>query len=164
MASENIVVVDTSPIIYLSAIGKAHILKELFGEIVVPEAVRNELLSGGTGSFGFDEITGEEWIKTRRIENRLAQSYLTTDLDEGEAEAIILAEELKAGLLVMDDRLARKLATHRGLTVVGTLRLLVTAKHRNIIYEVKPLIEKLKVAGFWISDEVCVELLKQANE
>jgi len=163
-SSKNIIVVNTSPIIYLSSINKINILKELFDEIFIPEAVKQEVLAGGKNQVGFREIRSKKWIKTKKIKNELAKKYLLTDIDDGEAEVIILAEELSAHTIVMDDRLGRKIARFRGFNVIGTLRLLVIAKEKGILTKVKPLMDKLKEAGFWISDDVYKTVLAQSKE
>jgi len=164
ISTKNIVVANTSPIIYLSAINKTDLVKKLFGEIFIPDAVKQEILSGGKDTFSFREIENKQWIKTKKIENELAKKYLLTDIDDGEAEVIVLAEELKAKIIIMDDRLGRKVARLRGFHVVGTLRLLITAKEKGIITEVKPLVERLKEVGFWISEDVYKDILAQSNE
>jgi len=161
---KNIVVANTSPIIYLSAINRTDLLKRLFHEIFIPGAVRQEIISGGKDTFGFREIENEQWIKPKNIENELAKKCLLTDIDDGEAEVIVLAEELKANIIVMDDRLGRKVARLRGFHVIGTLRLLMAAKERGIIAEVKPLVERLKEVGFWISDDVYKDILARSSE
>lgn len=162
--AKNIVVVNTSPIIYLSSINKINILNDLFQEVFIPDAVKREVLSGGKDSSGFKEIKSKEWIKTKKIKNKLAKEYLLTDLDDGEAEVIVLAEELKANPIIMDDKLGRRIAHLRGFTVVGTLRILVTAKEKGLIDKVEPLLEKLKEAGFWISEDLYKAIVKQAKE
>ena len=161
---KNIVVLNTSPIIYLSSLGEINILEKLFEEVLIPEAVKRELISGGEGSFGFKEVKKEKWIKTKKIENELAKAYLLTDLDDGEAEVIVLADDEKADIIVMDDRLDRKVARLRGYNVIGTLRLLVMSKEKGIISEVRSRIEKLKTAGFWLSEDVIKTVLEQTGE
>ncbi|MCL4457485.1 MAG: DUF3368 domain-containing protein [Nitrospirae bacterium] len=135
-SAKNIVVVNSSPLIYLSAIKKTNILKKLFHEIIIPEAVKKEIIFGGKNNFAFKEVVGQTWIITKRIKNRLAKDYLLTDIDAGEAEVIVLAEELKAKTVIMDDRLGRRLAKLRGLNVIGTLRVLVAAKEKGIITKI----------------------------
>lgn len=162
--TEKVVVVNTSPIIYLSSINQISLLKKLFQKVFIPDAVKREVLSGGKDSFGVREIKGEKWIKTQTIKNELAKKYLLTDIDDGEAEVIILAEELEASTIIMDDRLGRKIAKLRGFNVIGTLRILVAAKEKGLITVIKPLIKKLKEVGFWISDDVYRAILKQAKE
>ena len=159
-SAKKIAVVNTSPNIYLSAINQINLLKNLFSEIFIPEAVKREVMSGGKDSFGVKEIKTQKWIKTKKIRNKLAKEYLLTEIDDGEAEVIILAEELKASFIIIDDKLARKIAKLRGFNVVGTLRLLVAAKEKGLVNEVKPLIEKLQKAGFWINDNVYKAVLK----
>lgn len=161
---EKIVVVDTSPLIYLSSLGDILILKELFGKILIPEAVRKEVMSGGKGSFGFKEINEEKWIKAKKIKNILAKDHLLTDLDEGESEVIVLAEEAKANLIIMDDRLGRKLAKLQGYDTIGTIRLLMIAKDKGLISEVRSRVERIKAVGFWISDDVFNFILRQCGE
>ncbi len=161
---KNIAVVNASPIIYLSSINQLSLLKKLFKEVYMPEAVKGEVMSGGEDDFGAKEIKTEKWIKTRKIKNKLAKEYLLTEIDGGEAEVIILAEELKAGAIIMDDKLGRRIAKLRGIKVTGTLRILVAAKGKGLITEIKPLIERLKGIGFWISDDVYEAILKEAKE
>ncbi len=163
-ATKNIIVVNTSPIIYLSSINKSSILKKLFREVFIPEAVKQEVISGGKDDFGVKELKNAGWIKTKKIKNELAKKYLLTDIDNGEAEVIILAEELKAKTIVMDDRLGRKVARLRGFNVIGTLRLLVIAKEKGFITEVKPLLDRLKEAGFWIDKAVYKAVLIKSHE
>ncbi len=163
-STKNIVVLNTSPIIYLSSLGEIDILKKLFGEILIPGAVKREVISGGKDSFGFKEVSEEKWIKTMKIKNESAKKYLLTDLDDGEVEAIVLAEETGANLIVMDDRLGRKVAKLRGYNVIGTLRLLAIAKDKGIIPEVKSRLERLKAIGFWVSEDVCKAIMEQTSE
>lgn len=162
--AKNIAVVNTSPIVYLSSINQLSLLKKLFNEIYIPEAVKQELLSGGRDSFGVKEIKTEKWLKTKKIKNKLAKEYLLTEIDDGEAEVIILTEELKTGTIIMDDKLGRRVAKLRGIKVVGTLRILVAAKKKGLITAVRPLIEKLKENGFWLSINVYKAILREAKE
>lgn len=162
--TKNIAVVNTSPIVYLSSINQLSLLKKLFNEIYIPDAVKQELLSGGRDSFGVKEIRTEKWLKTKKIKNKLAKEYLLTEIDNGEAEVIILTEELKAGTIIMDDKLGRRVAKLRDIKVVGTLRILVAAKEKGLITAVRPLIEKLKENGFWLSNNVYKAILREARE
>lgn len=138
----------SSPIIYLSSLGDIGILKTLLGKFLAPVAVKREVVSSGKGSYGFKEISEEKGIKEKEIKNKSAKNYLLTDIHEGEAEVIVLSEEVKANLIIMDDRLGREIAKLRGLNVIGTLRLLVIAKNKGIIPDVKSRISKLKEIGF----------------
>lgn len=162
--TKNIAIANTSPVIYLSSMNQISLLRKLFHEVFIPDAVKREVMSGGKDSFGVREIKTEKWIKTRKIKNELAKRYLLTDIDDGEAEVIVLAEELKVKTIIMDDKLGRRIAKLRGFKVIGTLRILVAAKEKGLITEVKPLIKKLKEVGFWINDDVYKAILKQSKE
>ncbi len=85
-------------------------------------------------------------------------------IDTGEAEAIVLALELKADLLLVDDRDARNLAKKLGLQLMGTLGVIALAKYRGLIPKAKPIINQLIESGFWISRRVLEEFLKELNE
>ncbi len=85
-------------------------------------------------------------------------------IDTGEAEAIVLALELKADLLLVDNRDARNLAKKLGLQLMGTLGVIALAKYRGLIPKAKPIINQLIESGFWISRRVLEEFLKELNE
>ncbi len=89
---------------------------------------------------------------------------LLSDLDRGEAEAIVLAQDLNAELLIMDERLARRHAQRLGLTLTGVLGVLLKAKQQGLVPLVKPLIEQLRQGGIWLSDALVDEALKLAGE
>ena len=91
-------------------------------------------------------------------------AFLKEFVDEGEAEAIVLALELNAELLLVDERDARSLAKKLGLQVMGTLGVLALAKYRGLVREVKPIIDKLVGSGFWISSRILKEFLRELGE
>ena len=99
-----IVVSDTSVIVNLAAIGQLDLMRALFSAVILPEAVRDEVLAGGEGSPGFAEVQNLPWIQTRAVANRKMVAKLQEELDAGEAEAIVLAQELHADLLIDERR------------------------------------------------------------
>ena len=114
-----IVVSDTTPLNYLILIQRIEILHSLYNEVVVPPAVVNEMLAPGTPA----QVI--EWTRNKPAWVIVTQAALTTseigaDIEEAEAEAILLAEQLNADLILLDDRRAREVAEGRGLRVVGT--------------------------------------------
>lgn len=159
-----VVVCNTSPIIYLSSIGDIGVLADLFGTILISPAVHNELAAGKDKGAGYREALAASWINVIKITNQFARNYLLTDLDVGEAETIILADETGADLILMDDRLGRKVAELKGHTVIGTLKVLLLAKRYGLISTVRTRIDKLLNAGFWVTDPVCTMILKEAGE
>jgi len=105
-----------------------------------------------------------EWIEVTSPENRPLVSALSKLLGAGESEAIALAIELGADFLILDDLKARKIAREFGINVVGTAGVLLLAKKRGVVDEVKPLLTLLVEKGFRISDDVIRIILKAAGE
>lgn len=103
--------------------------------------------------------------KTRSVTNRALVDSLRLELDAGEAEAIALAIELKADLVLLDERLARRVVTGLGLKFAGVLGLLVEAKRRGLILLVKPLVDALMSrAGFWVGQDLYSRVLAEVGE
>ncbi len=156
-----IVVSNSSPLIALAKIGKLHILKDLFGEIIIPKAVWYEVVVKGKGKPGAEEVERAEWIKVREVEDILSVEILKGEIEIGEAEAIVLAKELNADLLIMDESIPRVIAESIGLRVVGSLAILYIAKKRGLIDEdFDEIVKELKAKGVRFSDDV-IERLKQ---
>ncbi|WP_258083772.1 DUF3368 domain-containing protein [Thermococcus thermotolerans] len=148
-----IVVSNTSPLIGLSNIGKLEILRELFGEVFVPPAVVRE----------FGE-TLPEWVVVKHPGDRPLVTALSKLLGDDESEAMALALELGADFLILDDLKARKIAKELGINVIGTAGILLLAKKRGVVEEVKPLLRELVEKGFRIADSVIEVILRAAGE
>jgi len=156
-----IVVSNSSPLIALAKIGKLYILKKLFGEIIIPKAVWNEVVVKGKGKPGAEEVEKAEWIKVEEVRDRLSVEVLKGEIEIGEAEAIVLAKELNADLLIMDEKIPRIIAESIGLKVIGSLAILYIAKKRGLIKEdFDEIVKKLRDKGVRFSDEV-IDKLKQ---
>jgi predicted nucleic acid-binding protein len=119
------VVSNTTPIISLLKIGKLEILKELYREILIPNEVFLEI-EAGKGKNYYANLMEVDWIKIDQIQSRQSIAYFL-DLDKGEAEAIILANECEADLVLLDEALGRYHAKHAGLKVTGTIGILIKA-------------------------------------
>jgi predicted nucleic acid-binding protein len=115
------IVSNASVLINLVRIGKLGLLHQLYGELVIPEAVWKEVVIEGAGQPGADEVKAATWIKMHPVTNRQLVQALRQDLDAGEAEAIALTLEIEAGLLLMDERLGRETAHHLGLRYMGLM-------------------------------------------
>lgn len=126
-----IVVSNTSPIINLAAIGQLDLLQQLYQKLTIPQAVYYEISIVGAGQPGATEVQRLNWIESRQVANRALVTALQTELDEGEAEAIALAIEIGANLLLLDERRGRAVAARLGLQFIGLLGLLIEAKHKG---------------------------------
>lgn len=157
-----IVVSDASPLVALSRVSRLEVLAQLFGRVLVPDEVHAELLAGSEDGEPFASLG---WLERRAASNRQVVSDLAARLDLGEAEAIALAIELKADLVLIDERRGRAEAQRRGLRVVGLLGALVTAKQHGYIASVDALLSELvDNAGFRVGDDVRRRALEAAGE
>jgi len=160
-----IVVSDTSPLINLAAVGQLDLLRQLYGHVIIPQAIYDEIVLAGVGQPGSAEVKDAVWIETRRLKDQALADILNLELDRGEAEALALALELKAELLLIDERKGRAIATRLGLVHIGLLGALVEAKQRGLILAVQPLVDDLIAkAGFWISADLYRRVLQAAAE
>jgi predicted nucleic acid-binding protein len=160
-----IVVSNTSPITNLAAIGEFGLLREIYGEINIPEAVWNELNAAGTVWPGRDAVAESDWVHRHAVSNATAVQVLLTDLDRGEAESIVLAIELGADALLLDEAEGRHHAQRLGLRTVGVIGTLVAAKQRGHITALRPHLDALRsIAGFYIGAGLYQSVLEVAGE
>lgn len=161
-----LIVADTTPIISLIKIGMLELYKSMYGEVIIPEAVFNELVSNSSMSNEADIIRKSKFLKINKIENEFAVKLLQKQLNlgAGESEAIVLADTLKADLLVIDERKARGIAKSMGINITGTLGILVDAKRKNRIEKLKPLLDGLINSNIRISEKLYNDVLELVNE
>lgn len=154
------IVSNASPLIMLLKTNKLSILKELFQKILVPPAVHKEITAKKHEKSIFDKL---EWIEIRSARNTEVTTLLEKLIDRGEAEAIVLAKELKATLLI-DDAKARKYAKLLNVEVIGTLGLLKIAKNHGLIPSVREAINDMLAEGYYIEDKLIKKILKDVGE
>ena len=160
-----IVVSDTSPINNLAAINQLHLLQQLYGTVLIPEAVYQELTDPDFPVAGAKEVQTFTWIQIRAIEDRTMLKALSSELDPGEAEAIVLALEMKAEQVLIDERRGRMIAARLNLHYTGILGVLVEAKSQGFISTVKPLLDDIiNKAGFWVTEPLYKSVLRLVNE
>ena len=159
-----IVVSDTTAIIHLSKIRSLHLLKDLYGEVLIPQAVYDEITVKGKAQPGALEVMNSNWIKVIQIKNPVVASKLKARLDIGEAEAIALALEKNADVLIIDERAGREIAGKLVNNIIGMVGILLKAKEAKIISEVKPYLIDLRTTGFRINDELFHFALTKADE
>jgi predicted nucleic acid-binding protein len=159
------VISDSSPLIALSRIRQLDLLHQLYGDETVPQAVVQEVIDKGGGQPGTEEVSTAEWIIAVEVEDQEFADSLKRDLGKGEAEAIALAVELQADLLIVDDLLARQVAGILGLNLVGTVGVLLEARQRAVLPEIKPCLDDLiDLAGFRVSGQLYARVLREAGE
>jgi predicted nucleic acid-binding protein len=152
----------------LAAISQLDLLQKLYTRIIIPVAVYDEMVNIGKPVPGAIEVQTLSWIQTQAVADRqrvIKIQESEENIDLGEAEAIALALDLKADLLLMDERRGRLVATSYGLQVTGLLGMLLQAKQNNLIKIVKPVIDRLiEQADFRVSSQLYSAILEIANE
>lgn len=152
-----IVVSDTSPICYLLLINQVEILQTLYEVIIVPKTVADELGSPESPSVVKNWIAQPpEWLQIQPAE--LPQNAEPGKLDPGERDAILLAEQVQADLVILDDKSARRIATERGLKIIGLLGIVKAASTLGLL-DLKVTFEQLQEAGFWVTPNLLERLL-----
>jgi len=135
-------VINTSPWISLSLCGQTDLLNNLYENVLIPPAVKQEIIAGGKTQVGVKELESATWLQIMEIKDSTKVSLLY-ELDRGEAEVIILAQEQKVAEVIIDEKVARMQAHVIGLKVVGTLGLLLRAKKRGLVRNIRPLIDRM---------------------
>ena len=161
-----IVVSDTSPILSLIYIQQLHLLPLLFKQVVVPVGVERELMNSRLSEEQKNIFKAQIHISVKAPSDQSAvKNIISNDLHLPEAEAIILALELHADFILIDENIGRAIAANKGLTIVGVLGILLKAKQQNLIPAIKPLMDILVAeTGFWISKNLYKQLLQLSNE
>jgi len=139
-----IVVSDTSPICYLLLINQIEILPVLYNVVTIPQTVADEL------SASESPPVVKRWITHPPKKKKTSQGIELEKLDPGEREAILLAEELKANLVILDDKAARRIALERGLRIIGLLGILKDAARSGLL-NLEITFEQLREVGFWVA-------------
>jgi predicted nucleic acid-binding protein len=162
-----IVILDSSILIGLGAIGRLALLHDLFGEVIIPQAVADEVIDYGRDPDTSRQIAEAPWIKTVRVKNELAVRVLLHPFGIGEAEVIVLSQELSgtdAILVGVDERLACEKLENLGVDCVGILGILLRAKRAGLIERVRPEIEALRRIKFAMSQALIEIILDMAGE
>ncbi|MBI5445597.1 MAG: DUF3368 domain-containing protein [Deltaproteobacteria bacterium] len=164
--SAPVVVADAGPLIALGRIGQLWLLRDLYGIVLIPPCVFEELQveSGRPGAKAAAEALREGWLRVQIVRDSSALSRLVAWVHPGEAQAIVLAQEVPLRFLLVDDRRAREAGRRSSVKVVGTGGVLLTAKRRGLIEAVGPLVADLSAAGYRLSQPLIDRLLALAGE
>lgn len=158
------VIVNSTPLIALCNAGLLNVLKAVYGQITIPQAV-------------FDEVTAKpdsaclqikdnlDWIHVEKIMDVTDRKMYKAKLHAGEVDVMILAQnDPKADLVIIDDNAAKKTAKYLGLKVTGTIGVLLKAKRMGVIISVKDAVDQIRNNGFYISERVIKMAIEQAGE
>lgn len=158
------VIVNTTPLIALCHVGHLDILQKMYGEIMIPRAVYRELSQKEDSVCKKQVDCSLDWIHIEGIENQMAKTMFKTQLHDGEVEVMILAKEKNADIVIIDDANAKKHAKYLKLSVTGTLGVLIKAKKKGYIRELKPIIQEMIDKNIYISPKLMEYCLKQVDE
>lgn len=158
------IICNSTPLINFASINRLDILKSLFTEIVIPQAVYSETVeSGFPNSETIVNGIKAGWLKVKLVEEM--PESIPLELDAGEREAIALALSEQKTRVVLDERRARKVAQQLGLNVIGTLGILILGKQNRIIPQVKPLLDAMMTeAQYWVNESLYYDVLQAVSE
>jgi uncharacterized protein len=151
---------DSSPLIHLAKIEALELISRLYSRILIPPAVWREVVEesdGRPGAVEMQRAVVAGWMVKQAAKNEALVIALRQTLDNGEAEAIALATELQPEAVLLDDKLARRMALRFGLPVTGTLGVLLRAKQVGLVVELRSLITRLQSEGDYYIDPGLIE-------
>ena len=156
-------VVDASPLILLGKIGQVGLLHELADELVVPQAVALEVASKPEGAAVIEQVRSLQRVSIE-AEVSIAHELRTWDLGPGESQVLALTSMVPGSRAVLDDLDGRRCAQALGLSVIGTLGVVLRAKRRGAIHAARPVIEHLRRVGLYASDQLVERALAHVEE
>lgn len=155
-------IVNSTPLIALAKCSSLDLLNVMYDEVIIPDAVFNEVCAE-------DDIASRavrkslDWLKIRTIQHPENKKYYRTRLHDGEVEVMILAQELHAETVIIDDLAARSTAEYYGLPITGTIGVLIKAKRKGIIDAVMPIVDKMRENHIYYSDAL-IEMVKRKTD
>lgn len=158
------IVCNTGPLIALTIVGHLDLLASLYRRVLVPAAVFQEATGAGVNRMGAREIAAASWLE-RIPDSLLPEPLLAEELGPGEAAVIAAAHRLRAGLVLLDERRARRIAEQAyKLRVKGSAGVLVAAKKAGLIPAVRPLLERMYAHGYFLSQRLVERATAEAGE
>jgi len=157
-------VADSSCLIGLAQINQIELLKKLFSEVCIPQAVHDEVVIKGKGETGSEETESaikQGWLKKMTVNDKMAVSALTPVLSRGESEVIVLCKELEFDYALIDDKTARNMAELMGVNTMGVIGIIMLAEERGFSIDKKKLIDQLIDSGFRISDRLYRRIISE---
>jgi predicted nucleic acid-binding protein len=150
-----IVVSNSTPLITLAKVGYFDLLQELFTEITISQEVWNEVVVRGAGLAGSSETSQAGWINVGSVANSaLIKEWRDAyNLGAGELSTILLARELAANVVLIDERRARRLAATNGRAVSGSIAVLESGYRKKYVSDLRAAYQQLLAANIWIDQK-----------
>ena len=158
-----IIVADSGPIISFARAARLDLLKQVTTELIIPDAVFEEIVVSGDDRPGAEEVKQGIWIKRATLQDRSLLENMPGKLSRGESEAIGLEKEIGAYLLI-DELEARKEASRLGINYFGSLRIIKEAKDRGFIPQAKPVLDDLIASSTYLDDSLYQRFLREMGE
>jgi predicted nucleic acid-binding protein len=155
-----LVIADAGPIFSLAVVNELKLLDNLFENVKIPKAVWDEITLDENNLI-HDKIVA---FFSNRVQKIQGFNELTFIMDYGESESVILYREMQADFLLIDDKKARKIAENFEINCIGTLGLLMIAKDKGLIEELKPIFASFIVNKRFYSIDLLNVILEQKNE
>lgn len=157
------IVCNSGPLIALSMVGQLDLLKKLYRRIIIPEAVFREVVSAGSGRIGASEIADADWLELSDL--AVPEPLLALELGPGEAAVLATGYQMRAQLVLIDERRARRIAEQAyGLRVKGSAGVLVSAKRTGLIQSVLPYLNLMVEQGYYLSRGILERAAAEAGE
>ena len=164
MAEPERIVVNTGPLIALAGVGRLDLLNALYDDVLVPQQVHDEVLQGSAIGRDMSDYDSASFLQIMALTTP-PDPLLSGMLDEGEAAVIQLARQEHITHILIDERKGRRIARQvYGLTVLGTMRLLINAKRTNLLNNISELIQQMRAQGYWIHEAIVQVALQEAGE
>lgn len=165
MLESNIIVINTAPLIsIIAAIGDLRILPSLYTQVLVPFEVCQEILAGGASGFAVSEFEDADWLQKLQIPLTNISPFLLNSLDLGEASVIQLALNENIQTVCIDEAAGRRVARLSGLSVTGTIGILVRAHREGYPIDIKQAIDRMIARGIRLSETIINFALQQTGE
>ena len=158
------IVSNSTPLIHLARIGQLGLLRDFFGNVMIPPAVFDECVVQGKAYRDALLIAQADWLETKAVSDGNLVILLNAELDRGESEAIALALQQEADLLLLDDAEGRHKARLYALKYTGTVGILLKAKHSGKLPLLRSALDDLQGTGFWLDNRLYQKLLQEAGE
>ena len=157
------VIVNSTPLIALCKVNQLELLRELYTEITIPEAVFQEV-TAKNDSVKRKILENGAWIHVQSVSDTIDRRMYKAKLHDGEVEVMILAQEIKADLVIIDDNAARKTAIYLGLPLTGTVGVLLRAKAEGLVPKVMPIVDSMEQNGLYYGSVLKEWVRSQAKE